>query len=90
MCRNIRSLYNLEPPAEADEIRAAAFQFVRKISGFSKPSTANEEAFNVAVDEISKASSRLLDSLVTKAPRRNRESRSARAQTGTLVKPGSR
>jgi hypothetical protein len=75
VCRNIRPLYNLKPPATDDEIHAAALQFVRKISGFAKPSAVNEEAFNLAVAEITTASSELLDSLVTKAPPRNRDIR---------------
>jgi hypothetical protein len=79
VCRNIRMLYNFEPPATDDEIRAAALQFVRKITGFAKPSLANEEAFNRAVDEIATASAKLLSSLVTAASPRNRESEAAKA-----------
>jgi hypothetical protein len=79
MCRNIKPLFNYEPPATGDEIRAAAEQFVRKISGFSKPSAANEEAYERAVDDISRASSTLLSSLVTLAAPRNREVEAARA-----------
>ena len=73
MCRNIRVLYNFAPPATADEVEAAALQFVRKISGFSKPSQANAEAFDRAVAEVTAASQRLLDSLVTTAPPKDRE-----------------
>jgi hypothetical protein len=73
MCRNIHTLYNYEPPAAEEEVRDAALQYVRKISGFTKPSRANEEAFARAVDEVSEATARLLDSLVTTASPRNRE-----------------
>ena len=73
MCRNIHTLYNYEPPATDEEVRGAALQYVRKISGFTKPSRANEEAFARAVDEVAEASARLLDSLVTNAPPRDRE-----------------
>ena len=79
MCRNIRTLYNFEPPATDEEIRAAALQFVRKISGSAKPSAANEAAFNRAVDEVAQASATLLGSLVTTASPRNREIEAARA-----------
>jgi hypothetical protein len=73
MCRNIHSLYNYEPPATEEEVRGAALQYVRKISGFTKPSQANEEAFARAVDEVAEASAKLLDGLVTTAAPRNRE-----------------
>ena len=73
MCRNIHTLYNYEPPATEEEVRDAALQYVRKISGFTKPSRANEEAFARGVDEVSEATARLLDSLVTTASPRNRE-----------------
>jgi hypothetical protein len=73
MCRNIHTLYNYEPPATEEEVRDAALQYVRKISGFTNPSRANEEAFARAVDEVAEASARLLDSLVTTATPRNRE-----------------
>ncbi len=79
MCRNIKRLYNLEPPATDDEIRLAALQFVRKISGFAKPSATNEEAFNRAVSEIANASSNLLNSLATPASPRNRQVEAAKA-----------
>ena len=80
MCRNIRTLHNFEPPATDDEIRAAALQYVRKISGTSKPSQANQEAFARAVEAVSEASRRLLDELVTSAPPRDREVEAARAR----------
>ena len=73
MCRNIHTLYNYEPPATEEEVRASALQYVRKISGFTKPSRANEEAFDRAVDEVAAASQALLDRLVTNAAPRNRE-----------------
>ena len=73
MCRNIRTLYNFEPPATDDEVRAAAEQYVRKISGFTKPSQANAEAFEAAVDEVARVSRELLDQLVTNAPPKDRE-----------------
>ena len=78
MCRNIRTLYNLEPPASDDEVRDAALQFVRKISGFSKPSQANAEAFDRAVDEVAAASATLLGKLVTAAPAKDREAEAAK------------
>ena len=80
MCRNIHTLYNFEPPATEDEIRGAALQFVRKISGFTKPSRANEAAFERAVDEVAEASARLLGSLVTTAAPKDREREAARAR----------
>ena len=89
MCRNIRMLYNFEPPATEDEIRAAALQFVRKISGFAKPSAANEAAFDRAVDEVAKASSKLLSSLVTTASPRNREVEAAKAHARAVLRFGS-
>ncbi len=73
MCRNIHTLYNYEPPATEEEVRGAALQYVRKISGFTKPSQANEQAFDRAVDEVAAASAKLLDALVTSAAPRNRE-----------------
>jgi hypothetical protein len=73
MCRNIRPLYNFEPPASEDEVRAAALQYVRKISGFNKPSKANEEAFERAIDAVAHASWHLLDDLSTTAPPKDRE-----------------
>jgi hypothetical protein len=84
MCRNIRPLFNFEPPATDDEVRAAAVQYVRKISGFTKPSKANEQSFELAVDAVAAASSQLLAELSTAAPRKDREieaaKRRARAQ----------
>ena len=73
MCRNIHTLFNFEPPATEDEVREAALQYVRKISGFTKPSRANEAAFERAVDEVTAATARLVDGLVTNAPPRDRE-----------------
>ena len=73
MCRNIRPLFNFEPPATTEEISNASIQFVRKVSGFTKPSQANEEAFSKAIDDISQSVKKLLDSLVTDAPKKNRE-----------------
>ncbi len=89
VCRNIKVLYNFEPPATGEEIRAAALQFVRKISGFAKPSSANQKAFNRAVDEIAKASSKLLNSLATTASPRNREAEAAKAHVRTTLRFGS-
>ena len=80
MCRNIRPLYNFEPPATKEEVESAALQYVRKISGFTKPSKANEEAFARAVDEVAAASNRLLDSLVTTAAPKDREVEAAKAR----------
>ncbi len=80
MCRNIKTLFNFEPPVTDEEVRAASLQFVRKISGFNKPSKANEEAFIAAIDEIAGASTRLLRSLATNAPSRNREEEAVKAK----------
>jgi hypothetical protein len=80
MCRNIRTLFNFDPPATDEEIRAASLQFVRKLSGFTKPSQANNEAFDRAVDEVSDVARRLIDSLVTSAPARDREEVAERAR----------
>ena len=80
MCRNIRTLFNFEPPATDEEVRDASLQFVRKLSGFTKPSRANEEAFNAAVDDVTEAARRLLDSLVTNAEPRDRQSEIQRAR----------
>lgn len=80
MCRNIKTLYNFDPPVTAEEIRAASLQFVRKISGFNKPSQKNEASFLAAVDEIAAVSSRLLSSLETNAPSKNREEEAAKAK----------
>jgi hypothetical protein len=78
MCRNIRTLHNFEPPATEEEIHDAALQYVRKVSGSTKPSQANAEAFNRAVEEVARATGRLLDSLVTSAPPKNREVEAAK------------
>ena len=78
MCRNIKTLYNFDPPASDDEVSAAALQYVRKISGFNKPSQANEEAFEQAVAEVTEVSARLLDHLVTAAPPKDREVEAAK------------
>jgi hypothetical protein len=80
MCRNIKTLFNFEPPVTPEETRAAALQFVRKITGFNKPSKANAAAFLAAVDEVAKISARLLRSLETSAPPRNREQEAAKAK----------
>ena len=80
MCRNIRSLYNFDPPATDEEVRSAALQYVRKISGFTKPSKANEKAFEQAVEAVAEVSSRLLGELVTSAPPKDREVEAAKAR----------
>jgi hypothetical protein len=80
MCRNIKTLFNFDPPVTGDEVRAASLQFVRKITGFNKPSKANEEAFLSAVEEVAAISSRLLHSLDTSAPPKNREEEAAKAK----------
>jgi hypothetical protein len=80
MCRNIRTLYNFDPPATEEEIRSAALQYVRKISGFAKPSRANEDAFERAIDAVAEASATLLDELRTTAPAKNREAEAAKAR----------
>jgi hypothetical protein len=80
MCRNIKTLFNFDPPVTAEEVRAASLQFVRKISGFNKPSKANEAAFLGAIDEITAISARLLHSLDTNAPAKNREEEAAKAK----------
>jgi hypothetical protein len=80
MCRNIRTLFNFEPPATDEEVRASALQFVRKLSGFTSPSKANEAAFRRAVDEVSDAARRLLESLETSRPARDREEEAAKAR----------
>jgi hypothetical protein len=80
MCRNIRTLHNFEPPASDEEIRAAALQYVRKVSGFTKPSRANEEAFERAIESVTAASTQLLEALSTTAPAKNREVEAAKAR----------
>lgn len=86
MCRNIRTLHNFEPPATDDEIQASAVQFVRKLSGFTKPSRANEQAFDLAVEEVTVAARRLIDSLVTNSPPRNRDVEAERAKVRSAAR----
>ena len=86
MCRNIKPLFNFDPPVTPDEIRAASLQFVRKISGFNKPSKANDAAFSLAVDEIAAAAARLVHSLETSAPPRTREEEAAKARARGLAR----
>jgi hypothetical protein len=86
MCRNIRTLHNFDPPATEDEIRASALQYVRKISGFSKPSQVNSEAFERAVDEVTAISTRLLGELVTNAPPKDREVEAAKAKARSAAR----
>jgi hypothetical protein len=88
MCRNIKTLFNFDPPVTSEEVRAASIQFVRKISGFTRPSKANEEAFMAAIDEVAAASSRLLDSLQTAAPARNREQEASKAKARATARFG--
>ncbi|HET7219567.1 MAG TPA: DUF2277 domain-containing protein [Vicinamibacterales bacterium] len=88
MCRNIRTLFNFDPPATEEEIKAASIQFVRKLSGFTKPSQANEHAFNTAVDEVSAVARKLIDSLVTTAAPRDREEWAARAKARSAARFG--
>jgi hypothetical protein len=88
MCRNIRVLYNFDPPVTDDEARAASLQFVRKVSGFAKPSKANEAAFHQAIDEIAGATTRLLRSLETHAPPKNREEEAAKAKARSAERFG--
>ncbi|MEO8286272.1 MAG: DUF2277 domain-containing protein [Chloroflexota bacterium] len=88
MCRNIKPLFNFEPPADNEEIRAASLQFVRKISGFSKPSKANEAAFDAAVDDIARISANLLAALESNAAPKNREEEAARAKARSAVRFG--
>ena len=86
MCRNIRMLFNFEPPATDEEIRAASVQFVRKLSGFTKPSKANEIAFAAAVDDIAAVAKRLLDNMETQAPPRNREEEAVKARARSTLR----
>jgi hypothetical protein len=88
VCRNIKTLYNFEPPATDEEIRAAALQYVRKVSGFTNPSAANQEAFDRAVDEVARASATLLGSLVTTAAPKDREVEAARAHARAVRRFG--
>ena len=86
MCRNIRTLHNFEPPATEDEIRASSLQYVRKVSGFTKPSQANAEAFERAVDEVAAVTARLLDGLVTNAPPKDREVEAGKAKARSAAR----
>jgi hypothetical protein len=88
MCRNIKNLFNFDPPVTPEEVRAASLQFVRKISGFNKPSQANESAFLAAIDEVAAVSTRLLRSLETNAPPKNREEEAAKAKARSLQRFG--
>jgi hypothetical protein len=88
MCRNIRTLHNFDPPATAEEIHASAVQYVRKISGSTKPSHANEEAFNRAVEDVAAITTRLLSELVTSAPPKNREAEAAKARARAAERYG--
>lgn len=88
MCRNIRTLFNFEPPVTEEEVHAASLQFVRKISGFNKPSTANEAAFYAAVDDIDRISGELLASLKSNAPPKNREEEAAKARARAAERYG--
>jgi len=88
MCRNIRTLFNFSPPATDEEVRAASLQFVRKVTGFNKPSQANQVAFDRAVDEVAHAAQRLLDSLITNSPARDREAEAAKARARAVQRFG--
>jgi hypothetical protein len=88
MCRNIKTLFNFDPPATDEEIRAASLQFVRKLSGFNAPSRANEAAFNQAIDEVFAVACRLIDSLETSAPPKNREEEAAKAHARAVERFG--
>jgi len=90
MCRNIKTLHNFKPPATEEEIRASSIQFVRKLSGFTKPSKTNEDAFNCAVDQVAQAAHELLDSLVTNSPPRDREVEKAKARLRSAQRFGER
>jgi hypothetical protein len=90
MCRNIRTLFNFDPPATDEEIRAASLQFVRKLSGFTRPSKANEAAFDRAIDDVAKVARRLIDSLETNAEPRNREEVAARLKERSVQRFGAR
>jgi hypothetical protein len=89
MCRNIKTLFNFEPPATDEEIRASAVQFVRKLSGFNKPSNANEEAFDIAIEEVTSSAQKLIDSLVTNAPARDRDIEAEKAKERSAARFGS-
>jgi hypothetical protein len=89
MCRNIKTLHNFKPPATKEEIHASSVQFVRKLSGFTKPSKANEEVFNRAIDQVAAAATELLESLVSNAPPRDRETEAAKARLRSATRFGS-
>jgi hypothetical protein len=89
MCRNIKNLYNFAPPATEDEVRASSLQFVRKLSGFNKPSKANEEVFDAAVEKVAAAARELLEGLVTNAPPKDREEEAAKAKARAAERYGS-
>ena len=88
MCRNIKTLFNFDPPATDEEIRAASLQFVRKLSGFNAPSKANEDIFNESIEEVAAVARRLIDSLETNAPAKNREEEAAKAKARAMVRFG--
>jgi len=88
MCRNIKTLFNFEPPATTDEVQASSLQFVRKLSGMNKPSKANEEAFTLAVERVSAAAQEMLNTLVTQAPPRDREVEAAKAKERSAARFG--
>ena len=88
MCRNIKTLFNFDPPAADEEVRAASLQFVRKLSGFTAPSKANEKVFNKAVDDVAKIARRLVDDLATNAPPKNREEEAAKAKARAAERYG--
>jgi hypothetical protein len=88
MCRNIKTLFNFDPPVTPEEVRAASLQFVRKITGFHHPSRANEAAFNAAIEEVARAATRLLSSLETTAPHRNREAEAAKTRARAVARFG--
>lgn len=90
MCRNIKTLYNFDPPATKEEVRAAALQFVRKLSGYNAPSKSNERAFNKAVDDVYLAARRMMDALETKAPPRDRETDAQKARLRSAIRFGER
>lgn len=89
MCRNIKTLFNFDPPANTDEVNASAIQFVRKLSGFTKPSKANEAAFDIAVERVAAAAQEMLNSLVANAPPKNREIEATKARERSLLRFGS-
>lgn len=88
MCRNIKTLFNFDPPATTDEVQASSIQFVRKLSGFNKPSKANEAAFDLAIERVAAAAQEMLNTLVTNAPPRDRETEAARAKERAAVRFG--